>query len=64
MGWGRDQGSETGKKKLIPDPDPGVKKSPDPGFGSATLVKPHHQCIKKTIISVHRHQHHHSTWIM
>jgi hypothetical protein len=25
------------RKKPIPDPDPGVKKAPDPGSGSATL---------------------------
>jgi hypothetical protein len=24
-------------KKLIPDPDPGIKKAPDPGSGSSTL---------------------------
>jgi hypothetical protein len=26
------------RKKPIPDPKPGVKKAPDPGSGSATLV--------------------------
>jgi hypothetical protein len=33
MGW--EPGSEIRKK---PIPDPGVKKAPDPGSGSATLV--------------------------
>jgi hypothetical protein len=42
MGWG----SGIRGKKLILDPDPGVKKSPDPGSESATLVKPHHECKK------------------
>jgi hypothetical protein len=41
MGLGseiRDPGS--GKNLFrIPDPDPGVKKAPDPGSGSATLMK-------------------------
>ncbi len=27
------------RKKLIPDPDPGVKKAPNPGSGSATQPK-------------------------
>jgi hypothetical protein len=26
------------RKKFIPDPDPGGKKAPDPGSGSATLL--------------------------
>jgi hypothetical protein len=26
------------RKKPIPDPDPGVKKAPNPGSGSATLL--------------------------
>ncbi len=32
--WVRDPGSG---KNLFPIPDPGVKKAPDPGSGSATL---------------------------
>jgi hypothetical protein len=41
MGWGSgtpDPGSEI-RKKLIPDPDPGVKVAPDPTSGSATLLE-------------------------
>jgi hypothetical protein len=43
MGLGseiRDPGSGKNlfRKKPIPDPYPGVKKAPDPGSGSATLV--------------------------
>jgi hypothetical protein len=33
-----DSGSEI-RKKFIPDPDPGGKKAPDQGSGSATLVR-------------------------
>jgi hypothetical protein len=29
----------TSGKKLFRIPDPGVKKAPDPGYGSATLVR-------------------------
>jgi hypothetical protein len=29
----------SGSRIRIPDPDPGVKKAPDPGSGSATLEK-------------------------
>jgi hypothetical protein len=35
--WVWDPGSEI-RKKPIPIPDPGVKKAPDPGSGSATLT--------------------------
>jgi hypothetical protein len=34
--WIRDPRSGI-RKKFIPDPDPGGKKAPDPGSGSATL---------------------------
>ncbi len=35
MGWIRDPGSG---KNLFRIPDPGVRKAPDPGSGSATLI--------------------------
>jgi hypothetical protein len=41
--WVWDPGSEIRKK---PNPDPGVKKAPDPGSGSATLQNSHKTILK------------------
>jgi hypothetical protein len=47
--WVGDPGSEIrDQKNLFLDPDPGVKKAPDPGSGSATLI----QIFKKDIYNV------------
>jgi hypothetical protein len=40
-------GSEIREKKLFQIPDPGVKKAPDPGSGSATLVFAHEEVSEK-----------------
>ncbi len=44
--WVWDPGSEIRKK---PIPDPGVKKAPDPGSGSATLIKSYLSCLMASI---------------
>jgi hypothetical protein len=40
-------------EKIIPDPDPRVKKAPDPGSGSATLSSSLCYLVSRHLISAH-----------